>query len=65
VRGEPFVIINGVLKREDRNVNIIASHFERLETTINPASRIFDDEPVTEIEYVPLKTIAPASHNYR
>jgi error-prone DNA polymerase len=65
VRGEPFVIVHGVLKREDRNVNIIASHFERLETALNPASRILDDEPVTDIEYAPLKTIAPASHNYR
>jgi error-prone DNA polymerase len=65
VRGEPFVIVSGVLKREDRNVNIIASHFERLETTLSPASRMLDDEPVTEPDYAPLKTIAPASHNYR
>jgi error-prone DNA polymerase len=63
VRGEPFVIISGVLKREDRNVNLIASRFERLETTLNPPSRVLDDEP--EPDAAPLKTLAPASHNYR
>ena len=65
VRGEPFVIVNGLLKREDRNVNIIASHLLPLETTLTPPSRTLDDEPVTDVEYAPLKTIAPASHNYR
>jgi error-prone DNA polymerase len=65
VRGEPFLIVEGVMQIEEQAINIIASRFERLETSFGappPESwREELEEPVVE----PLKKIAPASHNYR
>ena len=57
VRGEPFVTIHGRIQREDRTLNIVALHVERLQTAFGT--------PAEAERVKPLKEIAPASHNYR
>jgi error-prone DNA polymerase len=60
VRGEPFVIIAGRIQREEMNVNLIATRFERLETVFAPP-----DPDAIEENGNPCKSLAPAAHNYR
>jgi error-prone DNA polymerase len=68
VRGEPFVMIDGVVQREDRNLNLIASRFTRLESLIQRASSDSPDVKriIQQVEEPSLgNQISPPSHNYR
>lgn len=67
VRSEPFLLIAGTVQREDRNLNIIANHFDRLETFLG-ALRPAEDQAETPLSSDELKLItelSPSSHNYR
>ena len=68
VRNEPFVVITGVIQREDRNLNIIAHHVERLDprhqqalTQQTGVKRFIQQEGEEIIE----AELSPAAHNYR
>ena len=68
VRSEPFVLVEGTIQREDRNLNLIATRFTRLEDLLKKET----GRPATvreiieqEREGVIGRNIAPSSHNYR
>lgn len=70
VRGEPFVMIEGTVQREDRNLNLIAGRFTRLDAVVR---RDAADSPevtriIQQVEEPSIglsNQISPSSHNYR
>lgn len=68
VRSEPFILVEGIIKREDRNLNIVATHISELRNVVkrrNEVTQVLFDglERVADIE-LPYD-LEPASHNYR
>jgi error-prone DNA polymerase len=71
VRGEPFIIIEGRLQKQDGTINIIAHTIApldgaRQEFTAPPTKRAEDPlEATRQPTETPVTTLSPASHNYR
>jgi error-prone DNA polymerase len=77
VRGEPFVVIGGVLQKQHDTINIIAGSIRPMEDARQrfaavPARELDDIEPRFEWERKQerekereLAMVAPESHNYR
>lgn len=68
VRSEPFILVEGIIKREDRNLNIVATRVSELRKTVKRRNEVtevlFDGSArVADIE-LPYD-LEPASHNYR
>jgi error-prone DNA polymerase len=68
VRSEHFILIDGIIKREDRNLNIVATNIGELRKAIKRSSDIThilfegaEQVADTELPY----DLEPASHNYR
>ncbi|MCC6704615.1 MAG: error-prone DNA polymerase, partial [Thermomicrobiales bacterium] len=68
VRAEPFVLVEGTVQREDRNLNLIAHRFTRLDDVVRPAPgrhvtirEIIEEEREGAID----RDLSPSSHNYR
>jgi len=67
VRGEPFLIVQGKLQKQDGTINIIAHQIASLEGARNQFNAPMPDvyEDAIPEQTVAKKALAPASHNYR
>ncbi|CAN5866827.1 error-prone DNA polymerase [soil metagenome] len=67
VRGEPFLVVQGKLQKQDGTINVIAHQIASLEGARNQFNAPMPDayEDVIPERTVTKKALAPASHNYR
>lgn len=68
VRSEPFILVEGIIKREDRNLNIIATHISELRHAIerkNDVTEVLFDGSASAASIELPNDLEPASHNYR
>ncbi|MBA3528897.1 MAG: hypothetical protein H0T91_06255, partial [Propionibacteriaceae bacterium] len=80
VRAEPFLLVEGLMQRSERTINIIATRFHRLaevvgtlgEAKATPEFRLAPDpsgaslaQPEPRSEDVILEILAPRAHSYR
>jgi error-prone DNA polymerase len=68
VRSEPFILVEGIIKREDRNLNIVATHISELRKVIERKTEVtevlFDGSAQAADLELPYD-LEPSSHNYR
>jgi error-prone DNA polymerase len=68
VRSEPFILVEGIIKREDRNLNIVATRISELRHVVERKTEVtevlFDGSAQAASVELPYD-LEPASHNYR
>ncbi|HEU0163541.1 MAG TPA: OB-fold nucleic acid binding domain-containing protein, partial [Thermomicrobiales bacterium] len=63
VRAEPFILVEGHVQWEDRNLNIIADRFRPLRSVLADEKAGDADESASVVKLI--TDLSPSSHNYR